>query len=89
MATSEDLVNWVCTSKRDPYFLKHLLVAESETFLRFASGTTHQTIYFPEVKAFHICHPPVAEQKCIVAKLERFCAETNDSPASTSASSPR
>src|SRR5690606_31663864 len=27
--------------------------------------TTHQTIYFPEVKAFHICLPPPAEQCAI------------------------
>lgn len=76
MATSQDFVNWVCSSKLDPFFLKHLLVAESETFLRFASGTTHQTIYFPEVKAFHICHPPVSEQQRIVAKLDALAAET-------------
>jgi type I restriction enzyme S subunit len=33
--------------------------------LRFASGTTHQTIYFPEVKAFHVCLPPLSEQRVI------------------------
>ena len=33
--------------------------------MRFASGTTHETIYFPEVKAFHVCLPPLPEQRAI------------------------
>src|SRR5207247_5267170 len=54
MATSQDFVNWVCSNDLDWRFLKYVLVAEKDSFLRFAHGTTHQTIYFPEVKAFHI-----------------------------------
>ena len=65
MATSQDFVNWVCSDQLDYRFLKYVLLAEHRSFLRFASGTTHQTIYFPEVKAFHICLPPVTEQKAI------------------------
>lgn len=63
MATSQDFVNWVCDpSKLDYRFLKYVLLAERRSFLRFSSGTTHQTIYFPEVKAFHVCLPPLDEQ---------------------------
>ncbi|MBE2269346.1 MAG: restriction endonuclease subunit S [Anaerolinea sp.] len=65
MATSQDFVNWVCSDALDYRFLKYVLLAEKDSFLRFASGTTHQTIYYPEVKAFHICLPPKAEQKVI------------------------
>jgi len=65
MATSQDFVNWVCSDELDHQFLKYVLLSENRSFLRFASGTTHQTIYFPEVKAFHICHPPLPEQKAI------------------------
>jgi type I restriction enzyme, S subunit len=54
MATSQDFVNWVCGDELEPDFLKHLLLAEGEDLLRFASGAVHQTIYFPEVKAFHV-----------------------------------
>src|SRR5574340_1389612 len=50
MATSQDFVNWVCSQRIDFRFLKYVLLAERSAFLRFASGTTHQTIYFPEVK---------------------------------------
>jgi type I restriction enzyme S subunit len=66
MATSQDFVNWVCSDKLDWRFLKYVLVAERDSYRRFAHGTTHQTIYFPEVKAFHVCLPPRAEQ-CRIA----------------------
>ncbi|MDR4467857.1 MAG: restriction endonuclease subunit S [Nitrospira sp.] len=65
MATSQDFVNWVCSDALDHQFLKYVLLAEHSAFLRFASGTTHQTIYFPEVKAFHVCLPPLPEQRAI------------------------
>lgn len=74
MATSQDFVNWVCGDALDHDFLKYLFVAEDEDLLRFASGSVHQTIYFPEVKAFHICHPPVGEQRRIVALLDEALA---------------
>ncbi len=65
MATSQDFVNWVCGSGINPYFLKYVLLAETEALWRFASGTTHQTIYYPEAKAFHVCLPSIAEQNAI------------------------
>jgi type I restriction enzyme S subunit len=69
MATSQDFVNWVCGPNLDPHFLKYVLLAENEALWRFASGTTHQTIYYPEAKAFHICLPPFPEQRAITALL--------------------
>ncbi|RIK08333.1 MAG: restriction endonuclease subunit S [Acidobacteria bacterium] len=69
MATSQDFVNWVCSDRLDHRFLKYVLLAEHEALLRFASGTTHQTIYFPEVKAFHVSLPPIHEQRAIANVL--------------------
>jgi type I restriction enzyme S subunit len=69
MATSQDFVNWVCSDKIDYRFLKYVLLGEHETLLRFASGTTHQTIYFPEAKAFHVALPPRKEQEAIAEVL--------------------
>lgn len=69
MATSQDFVNWVCSDGIDYRFLKYVLLAERNAFLRFASGTTHQTIYFPEVKAFHVALPSLSEQQAISAVL--------------------
>lgn len=69
MATSQDFVNWVCSDRLDWRFLKHVLLAEREALVRYAHGTTHQTIYFPEVKAFHVCLPHIDEQRSIVSVL--------------------
>jgi type I restriction enzyme S subunit len=65
MATSQDFVNWVCSDAIDSRFLRYVLLSEHDSMLRFASGTTHQTIYYPEVKAFHVCLPPINEQRAI------------------------
>lgn len=69
MATSQDFVNWVCSDALDWRHLKYVLLAEHETIKRFAHGTTHQTVYFPEVKAFHVLTPPIDEQRRIVQVL--------------------
>jgi type I restriction enzyme S subunit len=74
MATSQDFVNWVCSPELDCHFLKYLFLAEAKNLLRFSSGAVHQTIYFPEVKAFHICLPPLPEQRYIVAILDEAFA---------------
>lgn len=69
MATSQDFVNWVCSDRLNPQFLKYVLLGERDSLIRFAHGTTHQTIYFPEVKAFHVCLPSRSEQDRIVEIL--------------------
>ncbi len=63
MATSQDFVNWVCGDHLLPEYLQFLLVAQGSELFKFSSGSVHQTIYFPEAKAFHICHPSVSTQK--------------------------
>lgn len=70
MATSQDFVNWVCCDRLDPHFLKYLFLAEKDALLRFGSGAVHKTIYYPQAKAFHVCLPPLTEQKRIVAMLD-------------------
>lgn len=76
MATSQDFVNWICSDELDPSFLRHLFVSEGDNLLRFASGAVHQTIYFPEAKAFHICMPPLRQQKLIVKALDKIERKT-------------
>jgi type I restriction enzyme S subunit len=72
MATSQDFVNWVCSPLLNACFLKYLLMADRASYLRFASGTTHQTIYMPEVKAFHVLLPPIEVQQKIAAVLAAY-----------------
>jgi type I restriction enzyme, S subunit len=83
MATSQDFANWTCSDALLPPFLKYLLLAEQKSFLRFASGTTHQTIYYPELKAFHVCLPSREEQKRIVAILDDAFAGIDAAVANT------
>ena len=76
MATSQDFVTWSCGRWLDPRFLVQALLAEGDEIRRFGEGSTHTTIYFPEVKAFHIGLPPVREQHRIVAKIDRLSAKS-------------
>lgn len=69
MATSQDFVNWSCSKDLNATFLKYALMAEGDALLRFASGSVHQTIYFPEVKSFYIATPPLSEQRAIAEVL--------------------
>jgi type I restriction enzyme S subunit len=82
MATSQDFVNWICSPAIEPDFLKWIFLAEGEEGLRkFGKGTTHTTIYFPEVESFHACVAPVNEQRRIVAKLDAVFEQTRAAKA--------
>lgn len=70
MATSQDFANWVCSDAILPHFLAHLLISEEDALHRFASGAVHSTIYYPELKAFHVALPELDEQKRIVTILD-------------------
>lgn len=70
MATSQDFVTWTCSEALEPKFLMYALLAEGEDIRRFGKGSTHTTIYFPEVRAMHIALPPLEEQRAIVARVE-------------------
>jgi type I restriction enzyme S subunit len=77
MATSQDFATWTCTEALLPEYLMYALMAEGDEIRNFGMGTTHTTIYFPEVRAFHIALPPVEEQKEIVARIKAAIARAN------------
>lgn len=77
MATSQDFVNWVCSDALDPRFLQQALLAEGKHLLNFGMGTTHTTIYFPAVLAFHINLAPLPEQRRIVTHVEALLEQVN------------
>lgn len=69
MATSQDFVNWVCGPGLSHHYLHYILVAEQESVRRFAHGTTHQTMYYPEAKALHVLLPARPTQDAIAEVL--------------------
>lgn len=75
MATSQGFVNWVCSKILLPRFLQLLFVAERSFLYKISEGTAHTTIYFPEVKAFNICLPPLPIQRAIIAKIEELFSD--------------
>ncbi len=63
MATSQDYVTWTCGPRLRPRFLLLCLRAMRPDLLgRLAMGSTHKTIYFPDVESLTIPLPPVDEQ---------------------------
>lgn len=77
MATSQDFANWVCTDAINPDWLKYLFVAEKEAILSFGQGSTHTTVYYPELMAFHVALPPIEEQAEIVRRIDRLFAQAD------------
>lgn len=71
MATSQDFVNWVCSDRLVPEFLMYALITEGDRLREFGKGTTHTTIYYPEIKALYICLPTPPDQRRIVAEIEK------------------
>ena len=54
MATSQDFATWTCSEALDPTYLMLGLISEGDDIRRFGEGSTHTTIYFPEIRALHI-----------------------------------
>jgi type I restriction enzyme S subunit len=71
MATSQDFVNWVCGPRIRPLYLLYVFRAMRQEFRRLTMGSTHQTIYMPDVREFKTPLPPVEEQDAIIAELRR------------------
>jgi type I restriction enzyme S subunit len=70
MATSQDFVTWTCGPMLDNYYLLWVLRAMRPDLLgRLAIGSTHKTIYFPDLESIRIPLPPMAEQKQAVQRI--------------------
>ncbi len=67
MATTQDFVNWVCGPELRPEYLLYVFRSMEHEFRRLTMGSTHQTIYMPDVGAFATPVPSTTEQGRIVA----------------------
>lgn len=70
MATSQDFVTWTCGPRLDPFYLLWCLRAmRSDLLGRLAMGSTHKTIYVPDLQMLRIPLPPLHEQQQIVGSI--------------------
>jgi type I restriction enzyme S subunit len=67
MATSQDFATWTCGPNLRPRFVLLCLRAMRQDLLgRLAMGSTHQTIYMPDIESIKVPLPPLGEQDSIV-----------------------
>ncbi|MEP3667305.1 MAG: restriction endonuclease subunit S [Roseibium sp.] len=71
MATTQDFAAWICGPTIRPKFLYYVLRAMKPEFRRLMMGSTHQTIYMPDIRAFRTPLPPLEEQDRIVQQLDK------------------
>lgn len=71
MATTQDFVNFVCGARIRPLYLLYVFRAMRDEFRRLTMGSTHQTIYMPDVARFVTPVPPLEEQDAIVDHIRR------------------
>lgn len=69
MATTQDFANWVCGKDLLPDFLLYVFRAMDSEFKRLMIGSTHSTIYMPDIQALRFALPPKEEQIEIVAHI--------------------
>jgi type I restriction enzyme S subunit len=72
MATSQDFATWTCGVRLDPFFLLWCLRAMRPDLLgRLAMGSTHKTIYMPDIQSIRVPLPPLADQHEIVSQIRQ------------------
>jgi type I restriction enzyme, S subunit len=77
MATTQDFANFVCGKKLLPEFLLWVLRGMRTEFERLRMGSTHQTIYMPDVLQFRVPIIPVKVQRTVADFLDRRTAATD------------
>jgi len=70
MAVSQDFMTWTCGPELVPEFLLYALRATRPEILGLASGSTHKTIYMPDLHALSIPLPKVEEQQVAVERIQ-------------------
>jgi type I restriction enzyme S subunit len=70
MATTQDFANWVCGKELRPEFLLQVFRSMKGEYQRLMMGSTHNTIYMPDIQAFRFALPPMQEQLRIVDHIK-------------------
>jgi type I restriction enzyme S subunit len=78
MATTQDFVNWVCGPTLRAEYLLYVFRSMENEFQRLTMGSTHQTIYMPDVGRFSSPIPPLPEQDKIVAFIRKEASRIDE-----------
>ncbi|MFF0108871.1 restriction endonuclease subunit S [Streptomyces hirsutus] len=70
MATSQDFATWSCGPNLDPRYLLHALRGMAPDLKRIAMGSTHKTIYMPDIEQLRVPLPPLEMQRRIAEFLD-------------------
>lgn len=70
MATSQDYVTWTCGPLLDNRFVLWALRAMPSTIQSLTMGSTHKTIYMPDIEQLAVPLPPVESQRTIADYLD-------------------
>ncbi|MBL8449712.1 MAG: restriction endonuclease subunit S [Dechloromonas sp.] len=70
MATSQDFAVWRCGKRLHNEFLYLVLLGMKQELSCLMIGSTHKTIYMPDIEAFRMPLPSVDEQKAIVEHVD-------------------
>lgn len=71
MAVSQDFMTWTPGPRLNASFLLLVLRSQREEYKRLMYGSTHKTIYMPDLLALRTPLPPLETQRRVAAFLER------------------
>lgn len=74
MASSQDFADWVPDENLDSYYLLYSLRSMDQVFKQLQMGSTHKTIYMPDIMRLCIAFPPIEEQRKIADYLKERTA---------------
>ncbi|HET8659712.1 MAG TPA: restriction endonuclease subunit S [Micromonosporaceae bacterium] len=77
MATSQDFATWTCGERLHARYLLYALRAMRPDFKRLTAGSTHKTIYMPDIAQLRIPLPSLDEQRRIADFLDAETAVIN------------
>lgn len=71
MAVSQDFMTWTAGPRLDARFLLYALRAMKDELRRLMYGSTHKTIYMPDLLSLRVPLPPIGIQRGVVDFLDR------------------
>ena len=74
MATSQDFAVWTCGPRLSPRFLLWVLRGSDDALRERMTGSTHKTVYMPDIETLRTPLPPMRQQEEIADFLDRETA---------------